>query len=158
MSDRGARAGWVRWGVAGLMMVVVLVVDQVVKSLVREHITFDETISIVPGVDIVHTTNRGIAFSLFPGHPRIVATVTAVALCLIAVALVRFGRRSTAVLIGGGMLVGGAIGNLIDRLRHDGVTDFIAVTSHWPPFNVADIGIVCGAILAAIGLMGERAD
>jgi signal peptidase II len=56
------------------------------------------------------------------------------------------------------MLVGGAIGNLIDRLSHDGVTDFIAVTSHWPPFNVADIGIVCGAIIAGIGLMGERTD
>jgi signal peptidase II len=137
---------------------IVLVTDQIVKRQVREHIAFGETIHVMPGLDFVHTTNRGIAFSQFPGHQRIVASLTAIALCVIAVALVRFGRRSAAVLIGGGMLVGGAIGNLIDRLSHDGVTDFIAVTSHWPPFNVADIGIVCGAIIAGIGLMGERTD
>jgi lipoprotein signal peptidase len=112
---------------------IVLVTDQIVKRQVREHIAFGETIHVMPGLDFVHTTNRGIAFSQFPGHQRIVASLTAIALCVIAVAL-------------------------IDRLSHDGVTDFIAVTSHWPPFNVADIGIVCGAIIAGIGLMGERTD
>jgi len=153
-----SRLKWLRWVGAGVAAIVILVADQIVKRLVREHIAFGETIHVVPGLDFVHTTNHGIAFSQFPGHQRIVASLTAVALCVIAVALVRFGRRSTAVLVGGGMLVGGAIGNLIDRLRHEGVTDFIAVTSHWPPFNVADIGIVCGAILAGIGLMRERSD
>lgn len=157
MRGTGAPAR-LRWVAAAAAAIIVLVADQVVKGQVRDHIAFGETIHLMPGLDFVHTTNRGIAFSQFPGHQRVVASLTAIALCVIAVALVRFGRRSTAVLIGGGMLVGGAIGNLIDRLSHDGVTDFIAVTSHWPPFNLADIGIVCGAILAGIGLMGERAD
>ncbi len=158
MNGAELRARRALWVAAIVAAAVVLAADRLVKGLVREHITPSDSIHLLPGLDLVHTTNRGIAFGLFPDHQRIVASLTAVAMCVIAVALVRAGRRSMPVMIGGGMLVGGAIGNLIDRLSHDGVTDFVAVTSHWPPFNVADMGIVCGAILAATGLMGERSD
>lgn len=145
------------WWLSATAVVVVFVVDRIVKSAIRANVTPGEHIQVIPGLDIVHTTNRGIAFGLFPGHQRVVAVVTALALCFIAGALLASGRRTLAVMLGGGMLVGGAVGNLVDRLTHDGVTDFIAVTSHWPPFNVADMGIVIGAALAATGLLGERA-
>lgn len=145
------------WSIAATAGMIVFIVDRITKGIVRDHIAPGDSIDLAPGLDLVHTTNRGIAFGLFPGHQGLVATFTALALCVIAVVLVRAGGRALPVMIGGGMLVGGALGNLVDRLTNDGVTDFIAVTSHWPPFNVADMGIVCGGIIAAATISGVGA-
>lgn len=141
------------WAAGLAALTIILVADRVAKAVVREHITPGERIDVLPGLELVHTTNTGIAFGMFAGRAQLVGLITALALCGIAVALVRAARGAPLVLLGGGMLVGGAIGNLVDRLTRDGVTDFIAVTTHWPPFNIADIGIVCGAIIAALGLL-----
>lgn len=136
--------------------VAVFVIDRVTKIIVRATIEPGDRIEVLPFLDLVHTTNRGIAFGLFSGYARIVAILTAAALCAIAVGLTRWGHNRPIVLIGGAMLIGGAIGNLVDRLIRGGVTDFIAVTDHWPPFNVADSAIVLGAALAAWGLTNAR--
>jgi signal peptidase II len=81
-----------------------------------------------------------------------VAVLTVVALCAIAIALAGIVHRNGIVAIGAGLLVGGAVGNLIDRLLRGGVTDFLDPV-RWPAFNVADVGIVCGAALIVVGLM-----
>jgi signal peptidase II len=61
-------------------------------------------------------------------------------------------RRSPLIALGGGLLIGGSLGNLIDRLYRGGVTDYLDPVA-WPAFNVADMGIVCGAVLIVVGLL-----
>lgn len=140
-----------------LIAVGVVVLDQATKAIIRATIPVGDTVDVLPGVHLVDTVNTGIAFSLFPGNQGVVAAVTLVAIGVIAVLLVGFAGRHTLVPIGGGLLLGGSVGNLIDRVWRDGVTDFIAIGS-WPPFNVADIGVTIGAILLVIALVFSGGD
>lgn len=135
-----------------LAAVVTFAVDQVTKLAVRSGIDPGERIDLVLGVGLVRARNEGIAFGLFPGRPGLVAVLTVIALVVIAGALIRLARHSLIVAFGGGLLIGGSMGNLIDRLVHGGVTDFIDPKA-WPAFNVADIGIVIGAAIIALGLV-----
>lgn len=135
----------------------VVVVDQGTKAIVRATIPVGDTVDVLPGVHLVDTVNTGIAFSLFPGNQGVVAALTLIAIAAIAVLLVGFAGRHALVPIGGGLLLGGSIGNLIDRIWRDGVTDFIAI-GPWPPFNVADIGVTLGAILLVLALVFSGGD
>lgn len=145
-----------RWMWAGVLAAAVLVVDQATKVLVRATMDMHQSIGLVPGLELTFVTNTGIAFGFFPGRQVAVAILTVVALCAIAVALAGLVARSPWVAAGAGLLVGGSIGNLIDRLAHGAVTDFID-PARWPAFNVADIGIVVGAGLIVLGLLREEA-
>ena len=143
-----------------LMLVIalgVVVLDQATKAIVRAAIPVGDTVDVLPGIHLVDTVNTGIAFSLFPGNQGVVAGVTLIAIAAIAVLLVGFAGRHALVPIGGGLLLGGSIGNLIDRIWRDGVTDFIAI-GPWPPFNVADIGVTLGAILLVLALIFSGGD
>ena len=149
---RSRRATRRRWAWFGVVAIITFAIDQVTKLLVRAEIAPGETIDLFAGVDLVRGRNEGIAFGFFPGNRTVVATLTVVALAVIAGALVRLTRQSLAVAFGGGLLIGGSVGNLLDRLVHGGVTDFIDPPS-WPAFNVADVGIVVGAAIIAAGLL-----
>ena len=140
-----------------VMALGVVVLDQATKAIVRAAIPVGDTVDVLPGIHLVDTVNTGIAFSLFPGNQGVVAGVTLIAIAAIAVLLVGFAGRHALVPIGGGLLLGGSIGNLIDRIWRDGVTDFIAI-GPWPPFNVADIGVTLGAILLVIALIFSGGD
>ena len=140
-----------------VMALGVVVLDQATKAIVRASIPVGDTVDVLPGIHLVDTVNTGIAFSLFPGNQGVVAGVTLIAIAAIAVLLVGFAGRHALVPIGGGLLLGGSIGNLIDRIWRDGVTDFIAI-GPWPPFNVADIGVTLGAILLVIALIFSGGD
>ena len=133
------------WLLAGLVALLVLIADQLSKRAVEHSITPGETRSFFPGIQLVYTHNRGVAFGLFPNAPGIVIALIAVAL---AVLLVYFARHTTMPLIWlpTGLLIGGALGNIIDRLRHGSVTDFIKLPLGWPPFNLADSAITIGVI------------
>jgi signal peptidase II len=130
---------------------VVVVLDQITKVVVRASLESGDFIGLVPGFGLTRVRNEGIAFGLFPGRPELVAALTVVALVAIGVAVARTARRSIAVAMGGGMLIGGSVGNLIDRVARGGVTDFLDPVA-WPAFNVADIAIVCGVALIVVGL------
>ncbi len=147
--DREAGYGY---RLMALIAVVVLVVDQLTKMIVRAAIPMGDTVDVVPGIQLVNTVNTGIAFGLFPGSQTAVAVLTLIAIGVIGVLLVGFAGRHALVPIGGGMLLGGSIGNLIDRIGRDGVTDFIAI-GPWPQFNVADIGVTVGALLLVLALV-----
>ena len=140
-----------------LIAVGVVVLDQLTKAIVRATIPPGDVVDVLPGVHLVDTLNTGIAFSFFQGNQGVVAVVTLVAIALIAILLVGFAGRHALVPIGGGLLLGGSIGNLIDRTWRDGVTDFIAI-GPWPPFNVADIGVTVGAILLVLALILSGGD
>jgi len=139
---------------ATAVAVVVVVLDQVTKSLVRSNIDLGDKEKFLPGVTLVHDRNTGVAFTLFSGGGTLVLVFTLAALALL---IGYFARRPERPLLWlpTGMLVGGAIGNLIDRIARGGVTDFIQLP-HWPAFNVADMSITFGVLALLWVLEGPR--
>jgi signal peptidase II len=127
-----------------LVAVAVVVADQVSKAIVRGRISrFDEN-ELVLGIKLINTRNTGVAFSMFSSGGPLVVIIALVALAaLIAFFVTHIHRR--LVWLPTGLLIGGAAGNLIDRIRLGAVTDFIKFP-HWPAFNVADICVTAGVI------------
>ena len=129
---------------AALVAVGAVVADQAVKALIRAEIDPGERISVVPGLHLVRVHNAGVAFGLFPGGGIVLIVVGALALAaLLAFFVSNHSRR--LVWLPTGLLIGGAAGNLIDRVRDGSVTDFVKLP-HWPAFNVADMAITVGVI------------
>jgi signal peptidase II len=128
-----------------LVAVAVVVADQATKAIVRGSIGPFESVTVIPGVvHLINTENSGVAFSVFSGGGALVVIVAVVALAaLLAFFLTHLHRR--LVWLPTGMLVGGAAGNLIDRVRLGGVTDWIKLP-HWPAFNLADVCITLGVV------------
>jgi signal peptidase II len=143
-----------RWWRFAFIALAVVVVDQISKLIIRGQLAPREVIEVVPGFSISRVANEGIAFGLFPGRQAIVAVLTVVALSAIAIALAGLVARNALVAVGAGLLVGGSLGNLIDRLVHGAVTDFIDL-DRWPAFNLADCGITVGAVLIVLGLLKD---
>ena len=128
-----------------LVAVAVVVADQVTKAIVRNQVSPLETVHVIPGVKLIRAENSGVAFSQLSGGGPLVVIVAVVALgALLAFFLTHLHRR--LVWLPTGLLLGGAAGNLIDRVRAGAVTDFVKLP-HWPAFNVADIAITAGVIL-----------
>jgi signal peptidase II len=139
---------------AALVAAVVVILDQVTKSLVRSDIELGGHDKFLPGVTLVHDRNTGVAFSLFAGGGALVIVLTLAALVVLVGYLARRPDRPL-LWLPTGMLVGGALGNLIDRIAHGGVTDFIKLP-HWPAFNVADMSITVGVLALLYVLEGRR--
>jgi signal peptidase II len=141
--DRGA---WVAWARVLLVAGVVVAVDQLSKSAVEGSIVPGEGRGVLPGIQLVNTHNRGVAFGFLPGSHVGVTILIGVAL---AALLIYFGRHANMHLIWlpTGLLLGGALGNIIDRVRHGSVTDFIKLPLGWPPFNLADTSITLGILI-----------
>jgi signal peptidase II len=136
-------SAWIR---VGLVVVVVVLVDQLSKRAVEHSIVGGEERKVLPGIELVNTRNRGVAFGFFPGSH--VGVTILIALALVAL-LVYFARHRTQPLIWlpTGMLIGGAVGNIVDRVRDGAVTDFIKLPLGWPPFNLADSSITLGIVI-----------
>ena len=139
---------------AAVVAAIVIILDQVTKSLVRSNIELGDHVKFLPGVTFVHDSNTGVAFSLFAGGGALVLVFTLAALALLVGYLAMRPDRHL-LWLPTGMLVGGAIGNLIDRIARGGVTDFIRLP-HWPPFNVADMSITFGVLTLLWVLEGRR--
>jgi signal peptidase II len=129
---------------AGALTLVVVAADQATKALVRANVEMGSRDSVLPGVEIVHVRNRGVAFSLFPDGGVVLIVVGLAAVAALLAFFVTHSRRPL-VWLPTGLLLGGAAGNLIDRLREGFVTDFIHLP-FWPAFNVADTCITLGVL------------
>jgi signal peptidase II len=140
---------------AALLAAVVLGVDQLTKHLVRTGIQEGDTHKFLPAVQLVHVRNTGVAFSLFSGGGTLVLVLTLVALAALLAYFVRRPARPW-LWVPTGLLIGGALGNLIDRIGHGAVTDFIKLPA-WPAFNVADISITFGVLALLWVLEGPHA-
>ena len=127
-------------GVAAL----VLAADQLTKAVVRASIERGEVVELVGGLGLVNVRNRGIAFGLFTGAGPWLALIVGVAMLVLVATFVAHAATPLAWLPGG-MLLGGALGNLLDRVREGAVTDFIDLPS-WPAFNLADSAITVGVL------------
>jgi signal peptidase II len=136
----------------------VLVLDQWTKWLVEVHLPHHATHPVIPGfLNLTHVRNTGVAFGLFASDGAqtswVLTLLGLVALSAVAVYFWLTPGRDRFLLVSLALVVGGAIGNLIDRVSSGAVTDFIDVyvgTSHWPSFNVADSAISIGIVLMAI--------
>jgi signal peptidase II len=140
---------------AGLVAGIVLILDQVTKHTIAAGIAAGEERKFLPGVTFVHVRNTGVAFSIFSGGGTLVLVFTLVALALLVGYFARHPERGM-LWLPTGMLVGGAVGNLIDRIATGAVTDFIKLP-HWPAFNVADMSITFGVLALLWVLEGPRA-
>lgn len=136
-------------------MVVVLAVDQLSKHIVERSITPGEEVGVLPGIELVHTRNHGVAFGLAAGDQILVTILVGVALLALLAYFVTHSSRPLAWLPTG-MLLGGALGNLLDRLRTGSVVDFIQLPLGWPPFNLADASIVVGVLLLLFVIESPR--
>ena len=131
-----------------VLAAAVVVVDQVVKYLVRTSIPLHVSLSFLPGLDLTYLQNTGAAFSLFNQHTWVLALLSGVVSVLLAVALAKKVLPKPIGMLSLALLLGGAVGNFIDRLLFGFVTDMFATTfMNFPVFNVADIGVVGGVLL-----------
>ena len=148
----GARGAWAR---TGLTVGLVILVDQVTKKLVRDGIRPGDEDPIFPALKLVNVRNEGVAFGIDAGGKTLVIALIALAL----LALVLYFARHTArplIWLPTGLLVGGALGNIVDRIRDGAVTDFLKIPA-WPAFNFADVAITAG-VLALVLVLERRRD
>jgi signal peptidase II len=140
---------------AALLLAAIVALDQLTKALVRSGVALGDENGVFPGIQIVHVRNKGVAFGALSGRP-IVMIVVLVALAGLVVWFALHSRRAH-VWIPTGLLLGGALGNIIDRLRDGAVTDFIKLPL-WPAFNLADMSIVLGVLALLWVLEGDGAE
>jgi signal peptidase II len=146
------RSPWIR---VALVAALVIVVDQVSKHAVRGGIVQGEEQKVLPGLALVDTRNHGVAFGFLPGDG--VAVTIVIGLALLAL-LTYFARHAERPLIWlpTGLLIGGALGNIVDRVRDGSVTDFIKLPLGWPPFNLADTSITLGVLILLVVIERPR--
>jgi len=147
---------------------IVILLDRLSKMWVDQHVARGAFITVIPGVfRISHVFNTGAAFSLFAESlsPAVVRNGL-IAFSVVAVVVVlgmiwRMGKAVSATGIALGLILGGAIGNLYDRVRFSYVVDFLEVRIvhyHWPDFNLADSAIVIGACLLLLEIFRQQPD
>ncbi len=149
----GAALAWLR---AALVLAVVVVLDQLSKHAVEHSIVPGEEQRFLPGVQLVDTRNRGVAFGFLPGNHVAVTILISLALVVL---VAYFARHATQPLmwLPTGMIAGGALGNVLDRVRHGSVTDFVKLPLGWPPFNLADASITVGIVILFLLIDRARA-
>jgi signal peptidase II len=145
------RAGSLQW--AGMLSVAVaaLVADQLTKHLIEHEMRLGQTHRLLPFFSITRASNTGIAFGILPGRLGVITVLTLIAVMWMLVHFARSGSRHMLFPVALGLLLGGSVSNLADRVRDGHVTDFLHI-SHWPTFNLADSFIVVGVGLLLLGL------
>ena len=142
-------------GFAGLVALIVVLLDQFTKAwIVDRLVPLDPARIDLLGnwLSLEYTENRGVAFGLLRGLGPLVVVAPLLVFCIMAALYLRSTAPPLWQSLGVGLLAGGAIGNLIDRLRLGYVIDFVSV-GWWPNFNVADSAITTGAVILIAGWM-----
>jgi signal peptidase II len=143
MVERSLAARPFHW--LGLLAVslAAVVADQLTKQIVISQLPLGESVHVGGPLYIHHVTNPGIAFGLFSSWASVVTIVTACAVGWMLIYFAKAGARHPVLPVALGLLIGGSLSNLIDRLRLGHVTDFLDLR-FWPAFNLADTFIVVG--------------
>lgn len=144
----------------GSIIGIVLVLDQITKYVIQTHVRLNDSITVVPGFfNITHVRNKGAAFGILSTLPEFwrsafFITVTLVAVAAISVLIIKTHERLLVYAFS--LIAGGAIGNVVDRIRYGEVVDFIqwyVKSYYWPSFNVADSAISIGVVLLAFEML-----
>ena len=151
-----------RW-IALVIALIVIALDRWSKLWIIRHIPIGHARTIIPGVfRLTHVLNTGAAFSLFEGSTspatvrNLLIAFSVFAVIIVLALLWKFGRQFSLVSFSLALILGGALGNLYDRVRFSHVVDFLEVHIihyHWPDFNVADSAICIGACLLLIEML-----
>ena len=149
MSVSGGRA----WRLAGALCGLVVVLDQAAKAAIEDSLVPGEQVDVLGPLSLTLAHNRGVAFGLASGGGLALVALTIAALIFVAVLFARDPARP-GMWIAVGLLAGGAIGNLVDRVRAGAVTDYVDVLS-WPPFNLADVAITFGVVVLALTYLSD---
>ncbi len=147
-----------KYRLAGSVSLAVIIVDQITKWIIRTELPLYTRINVLPFFDITHLRNTGAAFGILRGLSEslrfpLFAIVLIIALLAIFIFLRKVAENERLLVVSLGLILGGAIGNSIDRFRFGYVTDFLGfhwfgnLQYQWPPFNVADSSITIGVIL-----------
>lgn len=145
----------------------VIFLDQITKSMITARFNLHDAYSVIPGFfNLVYVLNPGAAFGFLADASAtfryiFFTGITVLAAGLIVYYLVKSNPRNLILAGSLTLIFGGAVGNLIDRLRFGAVVDFLDVylgTAHWPAFNVADSAITVGAILMIWEMIWNRKD
>ena len=141
--------------------IIVFVLDRITKDLVKTNLSLWDTRAVIPGLfNIVHSENPGIAFGMLatlvnPWRSLILIGFSIVVLAIISAVLLRMGGTGQLLRMGLALVMGGAAGNLYDRIVHGTVTDFVELhvgDHYFPAFNVADSAITVGACLLLLDM------
>ncbi len=132
------------------IVLVIAILDQAVKAIVIRRMYLSESITVLPNIlTITRIHNSGIAFGLFPGMPNLFIVVTLLSMCAVLYFYLTVIPRGALLTVGCGLIMGGALGNLIDRFCMGYVVDYIYF-SFWPAFNVADSSVTVGVAILMI--------
>ena len=135
----------------------IIALDQAIKSKVIDKIMPYSNLEVIRNFFyITYVENRGIAFGLFKGNRMIFIVATSIISLVLGFYILKFSKKHVGITICLALIVGGAIGNLIDRIRLGYVVDYMHFTIFPPVFNLADSAIVCGAIVLSILLIFNK--
>ena len=126
--------------------------DQLTKAIVSGQLALDESVHVIGPFSIHHVQNSGIAFGLFASATSLVILLTGVAVAWMLYFFARSGSRHPVLPVALGLVIGGSVSNLIDRVRLGHVTDFLDL-KYWPAFNLADSFIVIGVAALLLALV-----
>lgn len=149
MSGSSSRA----WGLAGALCALVVILDQAAKAAIEANLVPGEKVDVLGPLTLTLAHNDGVAFGLASGGGGVLIALTIAALIFVGVLFARDPTRR-GMWLAIGLLAGGALGNLIDRMRAGEVTDYLDVLS-WPPFNLADVAITLGVVVLALSYLAE---
>ncbi len=155
VAERPLGAGVVQWlGLAAVGLAAVAA-DQLTKRIVTGQLGLGDSLHVVGPFSIRHVQNSGIAFGLFASATALVILLTAFAVAWMLVFFARSGARHPVLPVSLGLVIGGSLSNLLDRVRLGYVTDFLDLR-YWPSFNLADSFIVIGVCVLLTALVAAE--
>jgi len=156
MAERQMGATWAGWASLAAVALSALFADQLTKAIVTSRLDLYDQAHVIGPFSIHHVSNSGIAFGLFSSATPIVILLTSLAVAWMLSFFARSGSRHPILPVALGLVIGGSVSNLADRIRLGHVTDFLDFR-YWPAFNLADSFIVIGVgILLAALVLADR--
>jgi signal peptidase II len=152
VAERSLAAGPTQWLYLVTVVLAAALADQLTKQIVSSRLALDEAVHVLGPLSIHHVQNSGIAFGLFARSTSVVIVLTAAAVVWMLWFFARSGRRHPVLPVALGLVTGGSVSNLIDRVRLGHVTDFLDLR-FWPAFNLADTFICVGVAILLLTLV-----
>ena len=152
VGERRLGAGGSHWLALLAIALSAVAADQLTKHVVASQLQLDDGVHVVGPLWIRHVRNSGIAFGLFSQATAVVIVLTGIAIAWMLIYFARSGARHPVLPVALGLVIGGSMSNLVDRVRLGYVTDFIDLR-WWPAFNLADSFIVIGVLVLLVALM-----